>query len=85
MQTPLETARLVRLAERYGTPLWIYDAEVVRERIRQLRPGLPVLFLSGYPAGTISLEALPQSGVGYLQKPFSRTGLLRKVREVLDG
>ena len=55
------------------------------ERIRQLRPGLPVLFLSGYPAGTISLEALPQSGVGYLQKPFSRTGLLRKVREVLDG
>ena len=37
MQKPLETARLARLAEQYGTPFWTYDAEIIRERIRQLR------------------------------------------------
>ena len=55
------------------------------EQVRALRPGVRALFLSGYPAGTISLDALPGSGLGYLQKPFSRGGLLRKVRDMLDG
>jgi hypothetical protein len=30
-------------------------------------------------------EALPRTGLGYLQKPFSRNDLLRTVREVLDA
>jgi diaminopimelate decarboxylase len=37
MKIPLDTARLVRLAGEYGTPLWTYDAAVIRERIGQLR------------------------------------------------
>jgi diaminopimelate decarboxylase len=37
MQTPLDTHHLARLAEQYGTPLWLYDAAVIRERIGQLR------------------------------------------------
>jgi diaminopimelate decarboxylase len=37
MQMPLDTARLIRLAGQHGTPLWIYDAAVIRERIAQLR------------------------------------------------
>jgi len=54
------------------------------EQIHALRPSVCALFLSGYPAGTISLEFLPERGTGFLQKPFTRIGLLRKVREVLD-
>ncbi|MEX3690437.1 diaminopimelate decarboxylase [Paraburkholderia sp. BR14263] len=27
----------VRLAEQFGTPLWVYRAEIIRDRIRQLR------------------------------------------------
>ncbi|SCK22487.1 diaminopimelate decarboxylase [Vogesella sp. LIG4] len=36
MQTP-DTARLTALAQHYGTPLWTYDAAVIRERIAALR------------------------------------------------
>ena len=55
------------------------------EQVQALQPGIRVLFLSGYPAGTISLKSLSHTGMGYLQKPFSRNELLRKVRDVLDG
>lgn len=37
MQKPLDTARLTRLAREYGTPLWIYDAAIIRERIAALK------------------------------------------------
>ena len=37
MLKPLDTPRLARLAGQYGTPLWIYDAAIIRERIDQLR------------------------------------------------
>ncbi|MGA2081221.1 MAG: diaminopimelate decarboxylase [Holophaga sp.] len=37
MQQPLDTSRLARLAGRHGTPLWVYDAAVLRERIAQLQ------------------------------------------------
>jgi diaminopimelate decarboxylase len=37
MQIPLDTDRLVRLARRHGTPLWVYEAAVIRQRIAALR------------------------------------------------
>ena len=37
MLKPLDTPRLARLAARHGTPLWVYDAGIIRERIGQLR------------------------------------------------
>ncbi|HWQ08510.1 MAG TPA: hypothetical protein VN436_05370, partial [Holophaga sp.] len=37
MQMPLDHSRITRLAERYGTPLWIYDAGVIRQRIQALK------------------------------------------------
>ena len=35
---PFDTSLLQRLAREHGTPLWVYDAATVRERIAQLRP-----------------------------------------------
>lgn len=35
---PFDTPLLQRLARDHGTPLWVYDAATVRERIAQLRP-----------------------------------------------
>ncbi len=61
------------------------NGRALYHQVQALRPRIRVLFMSGYPAGTISLEALPRYGLGYLQKPFSRNDLLRKVRQVLDG
>jgi len=54
------------------------------ERLRLLRPVLKVLFTSGYP----DLEhngTLNNSGVNFIQKPFSPRILANKVREILDS
>ena len=37
MQMPLNTRQLAQLAGQHGTPLWVYDASIIRERIDQLR------------------------------------------------
>lgn len=48
------------------------------ERIRQLDASLPVMLTSGY-----ALSEDKTGGLGYLQKPFSSTELLRKVKSAL--
>ncbi len=54
------------------------------ERLRTLRPGLKVLFMSGYTNDAVRQHGILDSGEAYLQKPITPTSLLRKLREVLD-
>jgi two-component system, cell cycle sensor histidine kinase and response regulator CckA len=54
-------------------------------RLLQLRPGVKVIFMSGYAEGDKLEPASDQPGGSYLQKPFSTEGLTLKVREVLDA
>ena len=54
-------------------------------RVVQKRPGLKVLYVSGYTANAIVHHGLVDPGIVLLQKPFSREGLGRKVREILGG
>lgn len=35
--TPFNPLQLVELAQQHGTPLWVYDADVIRQRITELR------------------------------------------------
>jgi diaminopimelate decarboxylase len=35
--TPFNPQQLVELAQQHGTPLWVYDADVIRQRIAELR------------------------------------------------
>ena len=55
------------------------------ERLRSVRPGLRVLFMSGYTDDAIIRHGVVAEGVAFLQKPFTPTTLARKVREVLDS
>lgn len=55
------------------------------ERLSKLRPGLGCLFVSGYTADVIARQGVIESGVQFLQKPFSIGDLGRKVRTVLDA
>jgi PAS domain S-box-containing protein len=48
------------------------------------RPGLRVLFMSGYTDDALGPHGVLRPGVNYLQKPFSPDLLAQKVREVLD-
>ena len=52
------------------------------ERLRQQRPDLPVLIVTGYERDEIGTEGPP---IAVLQKPFTPAELARRVREVLDG
>lgn len=53
-------------------------------RVAQLRPGIRVLYMSGYTEAMMARHGIDPAN-GFLQKPFSLAGMGRKVREVLDG
>jgi len=55
------------------------------EQARRLRPGLRVLFMSGYADEAIAHQGVLQPGTRLLGKPFSAIDLTLQVREVLDG
>ena len=56
----------------------------VYDTIQQLRPGLPVVFCSGYSFGELAdVESL--EGARVLSKPYSRATLLVAMREALDS
>jgi PAS domain S-box-containing protein len=48
------------------------------------RPGIRCLYMSGYTASSIAHHGILDKDVAFLAKPFSRSDLARKVREVLD-
>ena len=52
--------------------------------LRAERPGLRVMYCSGYADESLHDGSAPDPAVGYLQKPFPSEGLARAVRELLD-
>jgi len=54
-------------------------------RLSQVKPDLKVLHMSGYMDSAIVREDILASGTAFIQKPFTPEGLLRKVRDVIDG
>jgi len=48
-------------------------------------PDLAVLFMSGYTDDTVVRHSVAESGVPFLQKPFTGDDLAMKVRRVLDA
>jgi PAS domain S-box-containing protein len=60
-----------------GVELW--------ERLRQIRPGIPVLFLSGWASDAVVRHRILEGDAPFLQKPFTADQLGRKVDEVIQG
>jgi CheY-like chemotaxis protein len=53
------------------------------ERLRQQRPGIHVLYMSGHSDDVIAHRGVLDPGVAYIAKPFTPERLARKVRAVL--
>jgi PAS domain S-box-containing protein len=52
--------------------------------LTELRPGLRVLYSSGYTDNAIADHGVLEEGVNFLQKPYTASDLASRVREVLD-
>jgi PAS domain S-box-containing protein len=55
------------------------------DRLRSAKPGLKVLFMSGYVDDPVILQAVQEAAIPFLEKPFTRDSLAKKVRETLDA
>jgi CheY-like chemotaxis protein len=92
LEAPDGKAALDKAAEHDG-PIHLLITDVIMpemsgrqlaERLRERRPELKVLFVSGYTDNAIIRHGVLEPGIAFLQKPFSPESLARKVREVLD-
>jgi two-component system cell cycle sensor histidine kinase/response regulator CckA len=57
----------------------------VANRLTALRPGLKVLYMSGYAEDAVARQGMLGPGTPFLPKPFAPKDLAIKVRELLDG
>ena len=55
------------------------------DSLSAIRPGVKVLYMSGYTDNAIVHHGVLDPGVNYIQKPFMPEVLLAKLREVLDA
>ena len=63
----------------------VIGGQELAKQLQPLRPGLKVLFASGYTDDALVQQGVLQPGAELIQKPFTRESLLQKVRLVLDG
>ncbi|MGH7255708.1 MAG: ATP-binding protein, partial [Nitrospirales bacterium] len=55
------------------------------QSLRNSRPALKVLYMSGYTKEALARQGLLEPGASLILKPFSSDFLVRQVREMLDG
>jgi two-component system, cell cycle sensor histidine kinase and response regulator CckA len=61
------------------------DGEPLFDQLRATRPGLRVLYMSGYADEAVVRRGMIPEGMPFLQKPFTPGTLAKKVREILDA
>jgi len=83
----------IRIAENHRAPIHLLLTDVVMPEMngRQLseellakRPGMKVLYMSGYTNGILSEHDFKPEEVAFIEKPFSHEALSRKVRQTLN-
>jgi PAS domain S-box-containing protein len=93
IEAPSSAAALTLERSRVG-PIHLLLTDVVMpgmsgrelaERFTVQRPGVKVLYMSGYTDDAVVRHGVLRPGIAYLQKPFTPDGLARKIREVLDA
>jgi signal transduction histidine kinase/CheY-like chemotaxis protein len=84
----------IALAERHEGEIHLLVTDVVMpkmlgkevaERIREIRPTIKVLYMSGYAQPVLASQGRLEPGVALVDKPFSAAALLAKAGLVLNG
>ena len=57
----------------------------VAARLRERRPEMRVLYVSGYAAEALAGQGFRERGERLLEKPFTTAAILREVRAALDA
>jgi CheY-like chemotaxis protein len=61
------------------------SGSVLAERVADVKPGLPILYMSGHSAQVLSPDRVLDERAEYIQKPFTPQALLDKVHAALDA
>jgi CheY-like chemotaxis protein len=84
----------LRTSDSYDGPVDLLLTDVVMpgmngkqlaEVLRIKRPGIKVLFMSGYAHDALSTQGMLEPGIAMIHKPFRTVALARQVRQVLDS
>ena len=87
-------AEALQIAEEHTGPLPLmitdvvmpgFSGPVLAEKVAMIRPETKVLYASGYNDNSIQQLRVRGRDCAFLEKPFTREDLLRKVRELLDS
>jgi CheY-like chemotaxis protein len=83
-----------QISEQHNGPIDLLLTDVVMpgtsgreiaQRLAARRPQMRVLYMSGYTDDAIVRHRVLDATAPFIQKPFTRAALIRKVREVLDA
>ena len=86
-------AKALAIAEQYPAPIPLLVTDVIlpgmngrmlAEKLASVRPDTKVLYVSGYTENVIAHRGALYPGTSFLQKPFTKEALSRKIRQLLD-
>jgi two-component system cell cycle sensor histidine kinase/response regulator CckA len=89
-----EPTSAIRICKAHAGPIDALLTDVVMPRLNGKRlselllaerPGMKVLFMSGYTNDSIVRQGILEAGIQFLQKPFTPAALAAKLRSVLNG
>ncbi len=91
--TARDGAEALQISGTHGGPINLMLTDVIMpgmsgqdlaEQLESSAPEIKVLYMSGYTDNAIAHHGVLEKDVDFLQKPFTRESLGKKVREVLD-
>ena len=61
------------------------NGRAVAEAVSQIRPGIRVLYMSGYSDQILAQRGCLVSGIDLLEKPFTKAKLIERLQQILGG
>ncbi len=61
------------------------SGQQLSRKLKAIKPGLKILYMSGYSEDVISYHGTLDKDIPIIQKPFTAMNLTKKIREVLDS